>query len=109
MPDEPSADRVGEIAVGASQERLDAAEELAEAVRLGQVVVRAELEPDHLVELIVACGQDQDRAFEPADRRRRSTSKPSISGRRTSRTMRSGAWFVATERPSVPVRATTTS
>ena len=45
----------------AAQERLDPAHQLAQAERLGQVVVGAELEADDLVDLVVARRQDQDR------------------------------------------------
>ena len=61
VADDPAADRVGQVAVGAAQERLDPAHQLAQAERLGQVVVGAELEPDDLVDLVVAGGQDEDR------------------------------------------------
>ena len=61
MADDPPADRVREVAVRAAQERLDPAHELAQAERLGQVVVGAELEPDDLVDLVVAGGQHEDR------------------------------------------------
>ena len=53
-------DRVGQVAVRAAQERLDPAHQLAQAERLGQVVVRPELQPDDLVDLVVAGGQDED-------------------------------------------------
>ena len=42
----------GELAVGSPQERADPREQLAHAVRLGEVVVGAHLEPEHLVELV---------------------------------------------------------
>ena len=61
MADHPAAGRIGEVAVGPPQERLDPAHQLAQAERLGQVVVRAELEADDLVDLVVAGGQDEDR------------------------------------------------
>ena len=50
-----------EVAVRAAQQRLDPAHQLAQAERLGQVVVGAELEADDLVDLVVAGGQDEDR------------------------------------------------
>ena len=61
MADDPPADRIGEVAVRAAQQRLDPAHQLAQPERLGQVVVGAELEADDLVDLVVARGQDQDR------------------------------------------------
>ena len=61
VADDSSAGRVGEIAIGAPQERLDAAHQLAQAERLGQVVVRAQLEADDLVHLLVARRQEQHR------------------------------------------------
>ena len=45
----------------AAQQRPHAAAELADRERLRDVVVRAELEPEHLVELVVAGGQHDDR------------------------------------------------
>ena len=45
----------------AAQEGADAAAELADRERLGDVVVRAELEPEHLVELVVPRRQHDDR------------------------------------------------
>src|SRR6185503_7548282 len=46
---------------GASQERPDPAPELADRKRLRDVVVGSELEPEHLVELVVARGEHDDR------------------------------------------------
>ena len=43
------------------QQRPHAAPELADRERLRDVVVRAELEPEHLVELVVAGGEHHDR------------------------------------------------
>ena len=60
MADHPSPGGVGKVAVGASQEGPDPAHQLAQAERLGQVVVGTELQADHLVDLVVAGGQDQD-------------------------------------------------
>ena len=45
----------------ASQQRPHSAPELADRERLRDVVVRAELEPDHLVELVVSRRQHHDR------------------------------------------------
>ena len=46
---------------GTAQDGPDAAPELADQERLRDVVVRAELEPEHLVELVVARGEHDDR------------------------------------------------
>ena len=46
---------------GAPQDRLDPRDELARVERLRQVVVGADLEPDDLVDVLVARGQHQDR------------------------------------------------
>ena len=46
--------------VGAPQHRLDARHEFARAERLGDVIVRAHLQAEHLVHLRGARGQDQD-------------------------------------------------
>src|SRR5262245_61754618 len=46
VADHPPARGVAQVAVGAAEERPDPAHQLAQAVGLGQVVVRAELEPD---------------------------------------------------------------
>src|SRR4051794_10729447 len=61
VADHPAATRVGKLPVRPAQECLDPAHQLAQAERLRQVVVRAELEPDDLVDLVVAGGQDEDR------------------------------------------------
>src|SRR5262245_29250931 len=61
MAEHATPSGIGQIAVGTPEQRLDPAEQLAQAVRLGQVVVSTELEADHLVDLIVAGRQDQDR------------------------------------------------
>ena len=45
----------------AAQQRADPRAELADRERLRDVVVRAELEPEHLVELVVARGEHDDR------------------------------------------------
>ena len=47
------------------QERANTRAELADRERLGDVVVGAELETDHLVELVVAGGQHDDRDGAP--------------------------------------------
>src|SRR6188768_665168 len=46
---------------GATEQRAHAAAELPDRERLRDVVVRAELEPEHLVELVVARGEHDDR------------------------------------------------
>ncbi len=61
VADDPATGGVREVAIGAAQERLDPAQELAQPERLGQVVVGAELEADDLVDLVVAGGQHEDR------------------------------------------------
>ncbi len=48
-----------EIAVRAAEQGLDPAHQLAQPERLGQVVIRTQLEPDDLVHLLVARGQEQ--------------------------------------------------
>ena len=56
--------RLGRIApgcAGAPEQRPDPAPELADRERLRDVVVRAELEPEHLVELVVARREHDDR------------------------------------------------
>ena len=50
-----------EVAIRPAEQRLDPAHQLAQAERLRQVVVGAELEADDLVDLVVAGGQDEDR------------------------------------------------
>ena len=47
--------------VGPAQDGADAGDELARAERLGQVVVGTELEPEQLVELVVARREHDDR------------------------------------------------
>ena len=59
VADLAAAGGIGEVAVGAPQERLDAAHQLAQAEGLGQVVVRAQLQADDLVHLLVARGEHQ--------------------------------------------------
>src|SRR3954447_26001758 len=61
VTDDAPADGIREVAVGAAQKCLDAAHQLAQAERLRQVVIRAELEPDDLVDLVVTRGQNEDR------------------------------------------------
>ena len=65
VADDAAAGRVGEVPVGAPQQRLDPAHQLAQRERLGDVVVGAELEAHDLVELVVAGGQEQDRCLGP--------------------------------------------
>ena len=61
VPDDPAARGVGEVAVGPTQQRADPAHQLAQRERLRDVVVRAELQADHLVELVAPRRQEQDR------------------------------------------------
>jgi hypothetical protein len=61
VADHPSTGGIREVAVGAPEQGLDPAHQLAQAERLGEVVVGAEFEADHLVDLVVARGQDEDR------------------------------------------------
>src|SRR6185503_11157028 len=72
VADHPPAGGVAQVAVGPPQERPDPAHQLAQRVGLRQVVVGAELQPDHLVDLVIAGGQDEDRRLgagraEPAE------------------------------------------
>ena len=48
------------LVAGAAQDGADACEELAEPERLDHVVVGAEFEQDHTVDLVAACGDDDD-------------------------------------------------
>ena len=50
----------GELAVGAAQQRADAGDELAQVVRLGEVVVGAHLEAEDLVHLVGLHGEHED-------------------------------------------------
>ena len=59
VPDLAATGRVREVAVGAPQERLDAAHQLPQPERLGQVVVRTQLQADDLVHLLVARREHQ--------------------------------------------------
>src|SRR5919204_4739130 len=59
--DDDIADTGGPRHRGAAQQRAHAAPKLADRERLGDVVVRAELEPDDLVELVVAGREHDDR------------------------------------------------
>src|SRR6185369_6660614 len=61
VADDPPARGVTEVAVRPPEQGLDPAHQLAQPERLRQVVVRAELEPDHLVDLVVARRQHQHR------------------------------------------------
>ncbi len=56
-----AAPDLGQLAVGATELRLHAAHELADAERLHQVVVGTDLEADHLVDLVGARGEEDDR------------------------------------------------
>ena len=59
VADLAAARGVREVPVGAPQQRLDAAHQLAQPERLGQVVVGAQLEADDLVHLLVARGEHE--------------------------------------------------
>src|SRR5215218_7697467 len=60
VPDHAAPGRVREVAVRAPEERPDPAQQLTEGKRLGDVVVRPELQAHHLVELVAARGEEQD-------------------------------------------------
>ena len=55
----------------AAQHRGDAGGELGQLDRLAQVVVGADLEPDHPVDEVAGAGQDHDAGVEPAAQRPR--------------------------------------
>src|SRR5207244_738101 len=59
MTDLATAGRIRQITIGATEERLDAAHELAQAEWLGEVIVGAQLEPEDLVHLLVAGREPQ--------------------------------------------------
>jgi hypothetical protein len=63
VADDPPARGVTEVAVRPPEQGLDPTHQLAQPERLRQVVVRAELEPDHLVDLVVARRQHQHRCL----------------------------------------------
>ena len=90
------------------QHRADAASELADRERLGDVVVGAQLEAEHLVDLVVARGQHDDRARRSSVRSRRHTSRPSRRGSITSSTTRSTGCSENRRSASSPSRACTT-
>src|SRR3954447_14074510 len=60
LPDDSAPGRGRVVTVRASEERLDPAHQLAQREGFRDVVVGAELEPDHLVELVITSGQEQD-------------------------------------------------
>src|SRR5439155_6530389 len=66
VADDPPPGRIREVAIGPSQEGADAAHQLAQAERLGQVVVGAELEADDPVDLLLASGQEEHRHLRAA-------------------------------------------
>ena len=94
MRSSPRVDRLLELLLGlgqrgAAQHRLDAAAELAHRERLGDVVVGAELEAEHLVDLLGLGGEHDDRhGAARADLRGRRRSRPAC-GSITSSTTRS--------------------
>ena len=63
VADYPAARGVGQIAIRPSQQRLDPAHELAQPEGLRQVVVGSQLQADHLVDLVAARRQHQDRSL----------------------------------------------
>ena len=100
-----SSNSLGLVAqqVGAPEHRLHAAAELAHGERLGDVVVRAELEAEHLVDLLGLGGEHDDRhrcCGRGSDGRRRSRL---ASGSITSSTTRSKLWPRAALKRLLPV------
>ena len=90
MADDAPAGGVGEVAVGPAQQRPDPAHQLAQRERLGDVVVRAELEAHHLVELVATGREEQDGRLRaagaagggaPRSRRCRAAARRARSGR----------------------------
>ena len=63
MADHPAALGVGEVAIGPPEEGLDPAQELPQPEGLGHVVVRAELQADDLVDLVVAGREHEHRGL----------------------------------------------
>ncbi len=61
-PDRAAGLGVGQLAIRPPQQRLDAADQLAHAERLHQVVVGAHFQPDHLVHLVRAGGEEDHRS-----------------------------------------------
>src|SRR3954453_17912287 len=59
VADHAAAGGVREVAVRAPEQRPDPTEQLAQRERLGDVVVRPELQADHLVEFVAPRGQEQ--------------------------------------------------
>ena len=91
----------GGRAVDPAQHRLDPRHELGRRERLREVVVGAELEPEDPVDLAVARGEEDDRAPATSGGCRLHTSRPSMSGRPTSRTTRRGRWSANGLEPAV--------
>ena len=89
----------------APHHRADAGQQLAEAERLDDVVVRAELEPDHPIDLLPLGGDDDDRHVR-AGAQPSADLVPSIPGRRRSSRTRSGS---AASSASSPVATRVTS
>ena len=109
MADHPAAAGIGEVAVRAAQQRLDPAHQLAQAERLGQVVVGAELEADDLVDLVVARRQDQDRHLGAGGADAAQHLEAVDAGQADVEDHEVRGLGVAISRPSSPERATATS
>ena len=66
----------------AAEQHLDARHQLAHRERLAQVVVGADLEAEHAIELLLARGHEDDRQRSERARSRRQSSSPSSRGSR---------------------------
>ena len=82
----------------------DAREKLGGADRLGQIIIRAEVERTYLFLFLRAGGEDDDRTLDQV-RTWRMISMPSMSGSPRSRRIRSGHWDVMIGSASFPVCA----
>ena len=74
----------------AAEEHLHARRQLAQGKRLAQVVVGTQLQAEHLVELLVAGGEEHHGEAAETERILRHTSSPSMRGMMMSRITRSG-------------------
>ena len=88
--DQAAAVDGGRARRGAAQDGRDPGDHLARAERLDHIVVGAELDAEHPVDLLVARGQEQDRQL-ALRAQRRQTSSPSIRGMLMSSMTRAGA------------------